>query len=309
MPFFYVAGNHDLSNVVMEKEWKERFGRRWYHFVYHNVLFLMLNSDDPAKGGGTVGKEQLAYIARVLAENPNARWTVVAMHKPLWDQTNLPTNGWLEVEKVLTGRPYTVFVGHEHEYRKFVRHGQNYYQLATTGGISRMRGLRYGEFDHIVWVTMKKSGPVLANLMLDGIFPEDMRRVAGAEEPEHTYFDRKRPHPARGKVYLDGAPVADAEVAFHLLVTDPKTKKTTPRRTADALTDADGSFLLSTYSAFDGAPPGEYQMTVVQRQPRFDAAGRPGQNLLPGRYAAPGTSGLKGEVRTGQNEFIFNLTR
>ena len=40
MPFFYVPGNHDITNSVMEKLWLEKFGRSYYHFIYKNVLFL-----------------------------------------------------------------------------------------------------------------------------------------------------------------------------------------------------------------------------------------------------------------------------
>jgi hypothetical protein len=84
---------------------------------------------------------------------------------------NVEKTNWLAMEKALSGRPYTVFAGHHHFFKKFVRNGRNYYQLATTGGVSKMRGIPYGEFDHIVWVTMKKDGPILANLMVEGIFP------------------------------------------------------------------------------------------------------------------------------------------
>src|SRR5262245_51835183 len=31
MPFFYVPGNHDMANNVESKEWKDRFGRAYYH--------------------------------------------------------------------------------------------------------------------------------------------------------------------------------------------------------------------------------------------------------------------------------------
>ncbi len=34
MPFFYLPGNHDISNPVMAEVWEERFGRSYYHFVY-----------------------------------------------------------------------------------------------------------------------------------------------------------------------------------------------------------------------------------------------------------------------------------
>src|SRR5262245_47812084 len=54
MPFFYVPGNHDMDNVVQEKQWREKFGRRYYHFIYRGVLFLMLNADDPPGRGGNI---------------------------------------------------------------------------------------------------------------------------------------------------------------------------------------------------------------------------------------------------------------
>ena len=32
-PFFYVPGNHDITNEVMEEKWEEMFGVSYYHFV------------------------------------------------------------------------------------------------------------------------------------------------------------------------------------------------------------------------------------------------------------------------------------
>src|SRR5438067_12419368 len=46
-PYFYVPGNHDLSNPVQAKKWRERFGPAYYHFVYRDVLFLCINTYDP----------------------------------------------------------------------------------------------------------------------------------------------------------------------------------------------------------------------------------------------------------------------
>src|ERR1043165_3148353 len=141
MPFFYVPGNHDLSNPAQTDLWKERFGRRYYHFLYKDVLFLVVNSDDQhEEKGGRISKEQIAYFQKVLQDNPNVRWIFVCLHKPVWTEAGLETNGWLDMEKALKGRNYTVFAGHIHRYQKFVRQGMNYYQLATTGGGSRLRG-------------------------------------------------------------------------------------------------------------------------------------------------------------------------
>ena len=47
MPFFYVPGNHDLTNDVQLKEWRRRIGADYYGFTYKNVLFLVLNTEDP----------------------------------------------------------------------------------------------------------------------------------------------------------------------------------------------------------------------------------------------------------------------
>jgi len=49
MPFFYVPGNHDVANPTETEVWKERFGRSYYHFLYKDVLFLAVNSDDPSE--------------------------------------------------------------------------------------------------------------------------------------------------------------------------------------------------------------------------------------------------------------------
>jgi hypothetical protein len=142
------------------------------------VLFLMLNTEEPPRSAtGSFSKEQLDYVKQALEKNPKARWTMLFMHRPVWTYENHDKSGLLEVEGWLKGRNYSVFAGHKHNYRLFERHGQKYYMLATTGGSSQLRGPKHGEFDHIVWVTMKESGPVLANLMQEGIFPEDVRHA------------------------------------------------------------------------------------------------------------------------------------
>ncbi len=178
MPFFFVAGNHDVSNVTQEMHWRKRFGRRYYSITYRGVLFLMLNSDDPPKNGGGLGPEQIAWARKVLSDSQDTRWTFVILHRPLWDDKNGDENGWMDVERLLHGRRYTVFAGHEHRYQRFIRGGMNYYQLATTGGSSDLRGPRHGEIDHFAWVTMKNDGPVVANVLLDGILSDNFATAA-----------------------------------------------------------------------------------------------------------------------------------
>jgi hypothetical protein len=171
MPFFFVPGNHDISNEVMAEEWLMRYGQSYYHFVYRGVLFLCLNTEDPPPS--RMSQAQRDYVARALAENPQVRWTLVFMHKPLWDYEE--ETGWREIEALLQGRKHTVIAGHRHDYTKFERNHQSYIVLATTGGSSKMRGRAFGEFDQVGWVTMTDLGPILANLYLDGIWDENVR--------------------------------------------------------------------------------------------------------------------------------------
>ena len=75
------------------------------------------------------------------------------------------------------------------------------------------------------------------------------------------------------------------------------------------MTEADGTFTFSTYKAFDGAPAGEYRITVSQHVPRIDeTTGKPGPNKLPERYSKADTTDLRVEVRARYpNAFTLNL--
>ena len=73
--------------------------------------------------------------------------------------------------------------------------------------------------------------------------------------------------------------------------------------------DAQGEFVLTTYTQDDGAPAGEYAVTVVWRRPWTDAAGKPGPNLLPERYSKPDTSELRVRVKEGVNELTLELKK
>jgi 3',5'-cyclic AMP phosphodiesterase CpdA len=175
MPFFYVPGNHDISDELMAKVWQERLGRSYYHFTYHNVLFLCLNTEDTTPGH--ISDDQINYFRSVLKANANVCWTLVFMHRPLWWKAET-LEYWQKFVSLLGRRPYTVFAGHRHTYDKSVYDGNRYYILATTGGGGKGQdgkpaGLDQCQFDHIVWVTMTDAGPVMANLLLDGIFDDE----------------------------------------------------------------------------------------------------------------------------------------
>lgn len=192
MPFFHVAGNHDFTNDVMAEVWRERFGRAYYHFVYRDVLFLCANSQD---GEITrISPEQVDYFRQALEENSDARWTLLFLHKPLWVYDVEDAPGWAELEDLLAERDYTVFAGHFHVYRKHERRDRRYFVLSTTGGVNSLGGPDRGQFDHMVWVTMTDKGPQVANLLVDGIWDEDVFTERSAELVEQLGDLRATPH-------------------------------------------------------------------------------------------------------------------
>jgi hypothetical protein len=203
MPFFRVPGNHDLSNAFMDQQWDRHFGKRYYWFTYKGALFLCLNSQDNAERRTGLSAEQIAWARAVIARHADARWTFLFLHQPLWvyDEGAMETSrksikekqntGFAQIESALAGRNYTVFAGHFHQYVKYVRHGQQYFILASTGGASALRGPGQGEFDHVVWVAMSPGGPLVANLTLDGILRDDVYTEGHLLAARDLRFDTK----------------------------------------------------------------------------------------------------------------------
>jgi len=210
MPFFYVAGNHDMGFKVMRDVWqKRRGGSDYYHFIYKEVLFLVINTEDPpvaptmalsksyadfktlmekdpVKAAAllpakrrewdhmmppNISDAQFDYFKQVLEANPRVRWTFCFMHKPVWEDEDPRAPNFYKIEKLLADRPYTMFAGHAHNYRLTTRNGRDYIRLGTTGGVLHHVGV--GNMDHIAWVTMTGNGPIVSNLLLNGIIGKD----------------------------------------------------------------------------------------------------------------------------------------
>lgn len=301
MPFFYVPGNHDLTNSKMIEYWGGRYGKSQYHFVYRNTLFISVNSEDGK--ASMVTPAQSAAIAKALDENKSVRWTLLFVHKPLWSEKDPEANGWLAVEKALAGRKYTVFCGHVHRYQKYVRNGMNYYQLATTGGGSKLRGSEYGEFDAITWITMRPDGPLIANILMDGILPENLRLP---EVNEAGTVVKKQPlHPFKGKVLLDGEPLPGVTVTF----AQQEAPKGFKAANADGLSGADGTFTLSTYERFDGVAAGQFKVTVAKTGRGYYDGERAAKIVIPERYTKAATTPLVIQIHETANEVTLNLTK
>ncbi len=180
MPFFFTPGNHDINHDVSCRIWKEFYGVRYHAFTHGEVLFLGLDSQggDGYKAG--LGSQQLTWVSDMLAKHKNARWTFITLHQPLWQYGGTNAKAFQEfgkIEELLAGRKYTILAGHHHSYQHQKRLEMDYIKLATTGGQSNLRGPKFGEFDHIMMVTMTRNQPIISNVMLDGILGPDGKPV------------------------------------------------------------------------------------------------------------------------------------
>ncbi len=111
-------------------------------------------------------------------------------------------------------------------------------------------------------------------------------------------------HPVSGQATVDGRPAAGAQVTFH-----PK-DKSIAFPSPSAKVDSQGNFSLTTYSAKDGAPIGEYLITVELRPiVTKDGELELGPNVLPPQYASPKTTKAEARVAEGPNNVPINIVR
>ncbi len=205
-PVFYTGGNHDLLGEALTGAWADRLGPAYYHFVYKDVLFLVLDTEDhspermreiarlrqdalavaqaqgwdafgdteyarlPENHAGNVSPAQADYFLDVLGRHPDVRHTFLLLHKAPWLREDLEP--FRAIEQALADRPYTVLHGHEHGYRYRQRHGRDYIQLATTGGVFLPEN---GDaYDQLLLVTVDDE-VTIANLKLSGILDKTGR--------------------------------------------------------------------------------------------------------------------------------------
>lgn len=115
--------------------------------------------------------------------------------------------------------------------------------------------------------------------------------------------DGRRPvHPAKGQLTYHGRPTPFAQVTLHPL--NPADKDA-PHPTAKV--NDDGTFILTTYAGHDGAPEGEYGVSVQwwltsARKGAREGDDAPPTNRLPPRYGRPETSGLRVRIQPGDNQ-------
>jgi len=127
--------------------------------------------------------------------------------------------------------------------------------------------------------------------------------VAGCG-PDHG---RLEPHPVSGQVLINGEPAAACTVVFVPVDPDLKGQVMPGGNTLE-----DGSFQLTTHETGDGAPVGEYGVTLhwaAKTWPTMEAEmrrdGDPvkpvGPDRLQGAFSSPDKSGVTVTIEAGEN--------
>ena len=142
---FYVPGEHDIIDEQQGKAYLERYGKRtqakgtgWYSFDQNGVHFVGLVNVADLKGGGmgSLGAEQLAWLADDLKGKSASTPVVLFAHIPLW--TVSAEWGWGTEDSVqalgLVKRfgSVTVLNGHIHQVMQKVEGAVTFHTARST---------------------------------------------------------------------------------------------------------------------------------------------------------------------------------
>lgn len=209
MPFFYVRGNHDINLELTRNAWSERRGPQYYYFLYNDVLFIVLDTEDAERPMPENMEEDIATYNRLKKEDPNAamQWIIEWMSTPeaqeafghnakvefpetqrAWLKETLEEHKevrwtFLFLHEPVWNNPSESFkeidaMLQDRDFTFFAGH-THYYDYDLINGHEYITvgsaGAAFvfdgpGNVDHMTWVTMKDDGPEYVNIALKGIF-------------------------------------------------------------------------------------------------------------------------------------------
>ena len=223
MPFVRTPGNHDIANMTAQEVWLERYGATYYHFVYKDVLFMVLDSEDPPREAPEGIKEKLEVYNKLQTEDPAKAQAMLAefmadesvvagLSKPVefnekqsaWVKKTLADNpgvrwtflflhepawenasaSFKAIKGMLKDRKHTFLAGHLHYYDYDLIDGTEHITMGPAGASFHHEGP--GNVDHLMWVTMTEEGPEIGNVALKGIFDRK-----GLDPEMFGAYDRK----------------------------------------------------------------------------------------------------------------------
>ncbi|ASS66090.1 MULTISPECIES: metallophosphoesterase [unclassified Paenibacillus] len=181
----------EMPDVIIDviKEATDKFHRDPEHADEHMQAFFqgIMETMDPSdlvklsQVELAIGERQLRFAERVLADNADAEWTFVTMHKPGWKAESPAFDRLMEL---LKERRFTVFAGHLHTMEYTSSGEQEWIQLGRTGGHGHGSG---PQSEHLVlWATVKDGRPSYRVLELSG-----MNRIEGYDPKPHVHEEKE----------------------------------------------------------------------------------------------------------------------
>ncbi|MEA3503843.1 MAG: T9SS type A sorting domain-containing protein [Bacteroidota bacterium] len=83
LPIYFAVGNHDMENRPL---FESRYGETYFHFIYQNDLFIVL---DPNLDGWNISGAQLEFLENVVDENYQSVANIfVLFHQLLWRESD-----------------------------------------------------------------------------------------------------------------------------------------------------------------------------------------------------------------------------
>ena len=135
------------------------------HLDPRGLRILVANSLDwDSTQPGKMSDEQLTYFEEVLRDNADARWIFISMHMPLWQgdhQAWRGSDGPQATARITRSRSRPQLQAEHID-------GNSHVRLGPTGGLWVLGGPE-GTFDHVTQVTVADRGPVVTNILLDGV--------------------------------------------------------------------------------------------------------------------------------------------
>ena len=107
--------------------------------------------------------------------------------------------------------------------------------------------------------------------------------------------NEKKVYPIRGTFLFDGKPAEGLQIQFHDLKGTDTNQPTFPQAT----TDASGAIKVSTYTEGDGAPAGDYALTISWKEFSTLSRSYSGPDKLKQKYSDPKKTSVKLTVGGG----------
>ena len=185
-PFYFVAGNHDISNEADRYIYEQRTGvKRYYSFDYKNNHFVILDntmtywsSPQPVDG------KQLDWLREDLEKSRGADNTFVFYHIPRY------------LDAYITGEPDPlaevcrgygvdiIFTGHWHSYVYLndVRDNMEFITIGSSGGSMDTGDFARGHFYHYLMVNVKEDDRSVAVVRKGNVFPANIVTASDHQE-------------------------------------------------------------------------------------------------------------------------------